>query len=559
MRTFQLSASTFGPRSRWVVAVFCAALCPCPATLHAQTSSGGGVHCSVLPARPVTPADLAFAKGDATEAERLFAAQVASSSSIANYSGLLRAQLEQDKLTEALATARKAASALPTSAEALALEGDVQLRSGKITEAGDSYNKAVTLDPCSPHAQFGLGRLSDIAANHASATRKYAIAHALAPADPAIAIAFFSKQPEQQRTAGLRAVLAANPVLSPREKEQLTIAVALLDQHKSCTPAQEVKTANLTLEPLMFDGKYERSWGLRVGLNTASPALLELDTSVSGIVLTPKDAEAAGVHPLLPGASAQPPYTGVADRVRIANLEYHDCPVRVVPSADLNGGNSLIGADFFRENLIHIDYAGHLMALSPLPARPGMATQNSSAPADQYIAPEEKDWSKVYIAGSNLLLPTVINKKGSFLFLIDTGINRTVLSPAVETTLLSAQHDATLNLRGSSGEIVKVFPREGGGDVFVTDVRNPAGQLLKVTAPLHEPVYRFTNNEYGDQDSISFDFEPKSHEAGIEISGLLGFRILRNYFLDFNYRDALVRVQFDQNRRYVLREQAKSY
>jgi hypothetical protein len=306
----------------------------------------------------------------------------------------------------------------------------------------------------------------------------------------------------------------------------------------------------------MFNGKYERSWGLSVRLNDASTALLELDTSVSGIVLNPGDAQRAGVHPLTRGpATPTSPYNAVADHVRIGNVEFRDCPVRVVSASDLAGANSLIGADFFRDHLIHIDYVAQLLTLSPYPDRLGVDTH---APADQFVAPDEKDWSPVYIAGAKILVPSLINKKGPYLFLLDTGVGRTIFSPALTTSLLSSTTDATVNLQGTSGDIVKVMPREAGPELDRVDVRGPNHELLRVTRPVKVPVLRFTTNERTDLSSVSFDISPQSHAAGTEISGLLGFFALRNYFIDINYRDGLARILFDQNRRYEAREQQKN-
>ena len=303
--------------------------------------------------------------------------------------------------------------------------------------------------------------------------------------------------------------------------------------------------------PVLFNGKRARSWGLRTRLNDAVTPLLELDTSVAGIVLNPSDAQKAGVKPLFASSTAPvAPYAGFVDHVQIGKLNYRDCPVRVVPDATLAGGNSLIGADFFRDRLIHIDYVNSMLTLRELPARPGLA---SSAVSDRVIDPEQKDWSSVYIAGPAVLLPTLINKTGPYLFLMDTGIYRSVISPAVTESLLHPLHDATLNLQGTSGSIVKVLRREGGGDVNKTSILDPAGHLLSVSTPLKIPVLHFTNNEYPETYSVSFDLSPTSQQAGVEVSGILGFGVLHGYYLDIDYRDGLARILFDQNRTYDTR------
>jgi tetratricopeptide (TPR) repeat protein len=524
-------------------------------TLASIAQSPKPVRCAVQAPTPVTDADRSFIAGDAAKSEALYTAQLAASPTVASYAGLVRSQLQQNKLTEGLATAQHAASALPASADAQALIGDALTRAGQIPEASDAYSKALTLSQCSPRAHFGVGRLAELVSRHATAARELALAHNLAPADPEIAQAYFEVLPDAQRQIALHALLNAHPVLAPEDIERVTSELAILDQKKTCTAIAESATAPLVLAPLMFNGTYERSWGVNVRLNNAT-SLLELDTSVSGIVLNPRDAERAGVHPLSSApVSANAPYLAVADRVRIGALEYHDCPVRVVPASALADSNSVIGADFFRDHLIHIDYVAKLLTLSPYPVRPGLAP---NAVADQYIAPEEQDWSPVYIANGKVLVPTLINKKGPYLLLLDSGIGTSVLSPSVTSKLLLAAGDATLNLRGVSADIIKVLPRDGGGEVDITDIHGPTGARLRVTTPVRLPIYRFTKNERPDEHTISFDLSPISHDTGIEISGLMGFHVLRNYFVDINYRDGLARILFDQNRRYEARLHEKS-
>ena len=187
-------------------------------------------------------------------------------------------------------------------------------------------------------------------------------------------------------------------------------------------------------------------------LSDADTPLLELDSSASGIVLNQKDAERAGVHPLTTKPSSpDAPYVAVADRVKIGNLEYHDCPVHVVPADALGGGPSLIGTDFFRDHLIHIDYVAKLLSLD----RPGPSGRRAlgswSSHQALYRPGGEREWSPVLVLGSNLLMASLINKKGPFYFVIDTGTVRTILSPAVQSAVLGSNKETTLNLRGVSG------------------------------------------------------------------------------------------------------------
>jgi len=547
MRTVWLLAPVLAPVLASVFGFSCASDCA------AQAPASKPIHCSVQKPSPASAADTLFYSGDFAGAEKAYTVLLATSANAANYAGLIRSQLEQDKLAEALSSAEKAQTALPGQpAEAQSLLGDVDLRAGRIPEALEAYKKALELDQCSGRGHFGLGRVAELNSAHATAAREFNFAHKLNPGDAEIAAAFFNSLQEQPRLAGLQGLLTDKASLTPGAREQIETQVAILSQHKSCVAVEAgPDTKQLELMPVLINGKRARSWGLRTRLNDTTTPLLELDTSVAGIVLNESDAQKSGVKPLL-ALSTPPvaPYTGFLDRVQIGNLNYRDCPVRVVTDAALAGGNSLIGTDFFRDRLIHIDYVNSKLTLKELPARPGLAP---SAVSDRVIAPEQKEWSSVYIAGPAVLLPTFINKAGPYLFLMDTGIYRSVISPVVTSSLLHPQNDATLNLQGTSGSIVKVLRREGGADVNKTSVADAGGRLLPVTTPFKIPVLHFTNNEYPDNSSISFDLSATSHQAGVEVSGLLGFGVLHSYYLDIDYRDGLARVLFDQNRTYDTR------
>jgi hypothetical protein len=303
----------------------------------------------------------------------------------------------------------------------------------------------------------------------------------------------------------------------------------------------------------MLDGTKIRSWGFTTRFNNDSE-LLELDSSVSGIVLEEKQATRAGVKPLTSGAITVP-YTGFVDNIKIGSVEYRDCPVQVVSSATLAGANGLIGLDLFRDRLIHIDYPDQSITLSPLPADPLAAPSNERA----VVTPSDKTWSPIYINGAKILIPALINKQGPYLFAMDTGSAQTVLSPYTANHTLDKSSDATVPLHGISGTIVKVIPKEGGGDLYRADVYSPSGTLLKVSRPVKFPLYRFASAEFPNPSAVSFDLTPMSHEAGTEISGLLGFDVLRSFIIDINYRDGIARILFDQNRRYLVQMADRTY
>ncbi len=288
----------------------------------AEAPPAQGLHCTIAVV-PYTDADKAYVSGEFTHAEELFAAQLAATPTPANYAGLVKSQLNRNQLPEAFVTAQRATAALPRSADAQGLLGDVLARSGQVPEAANAYAKALALDRCSARAHLGLGRLHDLAGRHASAARELGFAHRLAPADPEITTAFLDNLPPLQRAAPLRSFLAEHPKLPPAELGRLATQAALLDRHATCTPSEAFTTAKLDLYPVLLNGRDTRGWGLKLRINDAAMPLLELDSSVAGIVLNPKDADAAGVHPLNSAKPGSPnaTYSAVADHIRIGSVD----------------------------------------------------------------------------------------------------------------------------------------------------------------------------------------------------------------------------------------------
>ena len=377
---------------------------------HAQDKpaiplAAGQIHCSTQPAPAASDALSAFVAGDWVRAENLYTAQLASSPATA-YAGLTRVQLQTNHLPQALASAQAALAALPTSALAQSLVGDAYLRAGQLPQAGEAYKMALTLDPCSARARFGIARIYAFTGQPALAERELDGAHSLSP-DPEITAASLLAMSADKRALPLRAFLATSPQLPPDTLQSLNTQLALLEQHALCTPVEPAARLKLELQPVMFSGAYLRSWGLKTRLNNGESPLLELDSSVSGIILNQHDASKAGVHPVT-SASTTTPYTAVVDRVQIGSLTYRNCPVQVLPDLALGKANSLIGLDFFRDHLLRLDYADQSLTLLPYATGADAPTDLGPLP----VTPTTRAWQPVIIADGNVLVSTYINKKG---------------------------------------------------------------------------------------------------------------------------------------------------
>ena len=113
-------------------------------SLHAQTAPAAGtqIKCTIQSAPTASPALAAYAAGDWPTAESLYSAQIAAAPA-AGYAGVVAAQLQANRLPQALASAQAAVAAMPKAAFAQSLLGDVSLRSGQLPAASAAYKQAL--------------------------------------------------------------------------------------------------------------------------------------------------------------------------------------------------------------------------------------------------------------------------------------------------------------------------------------------------------------------------------------------------------------------------------
>jgi predicted aspartyl protease len=268
-------------------------------------------------------------------------------------------------------------------------------------------------------------------------------------------------------------------------------------------------------------------------------AKLMLDTGAGGILVDRLIAEKAGIKPVVQtevngigskGGSGG--YLGFADTIKVGELEFHDCIVQVVEKRAVLNDQGLIGADVFQHYLIDINLPDAKFGLSELPKDPKETSDTASLEAnpsgksawrDPYIAPEMKSYSGVYRVGHMLLIPTSLNDKPPKLFLIDTGaFDNTIDTGAAKevTKIRSNEYD---RVKGLNGDVAKVYTAD----------------KVKI---------RFSRFQQDRQDLIAFDLSNISDGAGTEVSGTLGFAMLRMLDIKIDYRDGMVDFTYDKNR-----------
>jgi hypothetical protein len=379
----------------------------------------------------------------------------------------------------------------------------------------------------------------------ATAVKAIQTAHQLDPHDPEIRDYWWGTLPLQQRIAGMQQLLDSGSI---KDEDLVTRMQMRLDALKEraaeppqpCTLVSATKSAEVPLQEFIAEqngGLAAAGRALSVDVN-GHKGLLALDTGSSGFWVTKTLAEHAGLKPLGANPDLQHRYRAHADRIQIGGLEFKDCMVRVVDNAGRDRDGT-IGTDVFSQFLVTLDYPMHKIKLDPLPASPqqaengapalttesadeanpesannGGATQDDSAHlTDRYIAPEMKDWMPIYRVSQRLIVPVSLHPPDLRLFLVNTGWAVTVVGP------------------DAAREVTKVDQRPMGLVAQALDVKfgGISKHLMGVPA---------------------LDMDTQSMWSAMHISGILGTDILEELTIRIDYRDGLMKFEYDPKHGY---------
>ncbi len=488
--------------------------------------------------------------------------------------GLIRCFLREEKVDGAYEIATSALAGAPNSPAVLAAMGNVRFRRAEMQDAERAYLKALQLDPKEVRAYLGLAEIYRAYSLYRHAHDVLVKAHEIAPNDPEVQRAYFGQLTRKQRIAAIEAYLSGPHPDDSEDSESLHRYLDFLKETAdkpvhSCKLTSKVEQTETRLDAMYSTPQHTRAYGLAVKLNGHGQHLL-LDTGASGILLGRKVAEKAGVVRIsadrfggVGDKGLQSGYMGAVDAVRIGDLEFHDCIVRVTDRPGVIEEDGLIGADVFSSYLVDIDIPGGKLKLSPLPKRPddvtaptalnteaeapatpdestgakenpdeqsGAANNTNNAdaakskpsapplaaplPKDRYIAPEMASWTKVFRFGHQLLIPTLVNESPPLLFLIDTGSFANLLSVRAARQVTRVA-DSSMQIRGLSGQVNKVY----------------SGEHATLT---------FSHFRQNNQQIVTIDLSALCRHTGTEISGILGFNVLRLLEIKIDYRDGLV-------------------
>ena len=493
-----------------------------------------------------------------------------------SYAGLVRVYLKQKDVEQAAQAAEKGLAQIDSPRLRVA-RAEVWFRQGRITEAEKEWVDVINSGFPEARAYLGLARVRDAIAMYKSAKKMIDKAHELDPADPDIQDAWIATISRAERIKYLQDSSAGDNNWDANERESVKSYLEYLrerakQKYGACRLVSKVSATETPLVRLLEDPLHMRGYGLSVVLNGHKSSLM-LDTGASGILVKRSLAEHAGISKItatkvwgVGDKGRKNAYFGVADSIRIGELEFQNCRVEVMESRSVAGEEGLIGADVFEDFLVEIDFPNEKLKLSQLPKRPGEPEQkialkseedadntpapetdesagnatkdastkeatakdaqpapSSSGPQDRYIAPEMKSYTPVFRFGHDLLVPTGIGKVPRKLFLIDTGALMNAISPAAAREVTKVQGDSNTILEGISGRVNKVYSA-------------------------NKAVLQFGHLSQENQDMTAFDTKPLSDAIGTEVSGFLGFVMLRLLDIKIDYRDALVDFKYDAKR-----------
>jgi len=451
------------------------------------------------------------------------------------YTGLARVYLKQNKPSDAFDAASKAVALTPGKTPAVTALGEVYFRQGKMVLAEQSFLYPLEACDVDPRSYLGLARIYRATSNYRRAANAVAQAYKIDPADPDVQRAYMGTLNRSDLIQFLRDYLSRETNDDVEERKNYEHELAVLEFQseqpgRTCRIASKLTATETRLEPLLNGPNRIRGYGLVVKVNGAS-AKLRVDTGASGILIDKKVAEKAGVKKIVEqkakgigdkGAAAG--YVGFADTLQIGDLQFTGCTVRVLEQNSVVNEDGLIGTNMFASYLVDIDFPKGKLKLTQLPPYPNEAPVEATLDArpatganlhDRFIAPEMKDYTPIFRFNHALLIPTKVNDSAPMLFLIDTGAFDNTLTPDAAKQVTKISRNDNLKVKGISGQVK---------DVYTAD----------------EASLQFARFKDDRQNLVTFNLDGSSKAWGTEVSGALGFRMLRLLDIKIDYRDGLV-------------------
>jgi thioredoxin-like negative regulator of GroEL len=495
-------------------------------------------NCAIVHHGTSTEADMAYLAGEFAKAAELYKTALAKSPESTDVGmGLVHSLLRQQRVVEALDEVHELVNEKPMTAALLTLRAEVELRQGEPWSAAETASASAKLDACNPRTMLMFARLAEMNSRHATARKLLTSAHQLDPEDAEIRTAWMETLPAAERIPQLEAYLSAprgedTETLSEHKAELEGLKKWVEEPRPPCNVTAKAAPAEIPFGSIRSMRGDVPSPELNVQVNhhivhlwfdTSYNARLPME-GMSGLLLLKSAAEHMGLKPLfenmVPGTGPQGPrkgYVAYADSIELGGLEFHNCAVQVMEGLFGNDGDGIISLNLFSDFLVTLDFPSNRLILGPLPQLP----EGGSANGDRTIAPEMKDYTPVYRAGTDVILPVMVNRKFPKLFLMDTAVGFTMLSPEAAHEIAEGHKDRVYEVRDLNG----------------TDTRFSAGDVQLSFAGLSQNVTHIA----------SYDTSRFTADSAMQISGLLGNSTLRDVTVHLDLRDGLVKMVYKSN------------
>ncbi len=440
------------------------------------------------------------------------------------YYGLVRALLEAHRSQEAYVIAEKAGEIAPSAATLTAI-GLGAYRHGDLGKAEEDFRAALKLDPQFPGALAGLASIYSSVSKFKTARDLRLAAYHRSPTDPDLMLAYAnSLKGEEHITQLQRIVDSIDPdaELAQRLRAHIANDRAVGDRklRRLTSPYEE---SRVKMFHVMNGLNHPRGFGVHVRLNGKQSIRLLLDTGASGISISPKAAERAGIEKLGEVASeakgigdekAQTSFSFIVSELRAGDVTFADYPVSVFRSAQSPDYDGLMGADVFRQFVVGLDFPNLEIVLSPRPG--GLPIEDEVVDASNSPAP---GFQRVLRFGDHLVLTTTMNEKKTGLMLVDSGSTVNLIDAAVAKEASSVREDSLTTLKGVQGKVEKLSRADRISLVF-------AG-------------FRQDN-----PDLIAFDMTKLGDSSGVRLSGILGMPVLAALKVSIDYAEGALKLEY---------------
>ena len=474
--------------------------------------------CPSVAPHDATPAEEAYAQAKYDLAESLYMQALQQKPHDADLSAaLVRTLLRLDKTSDALVQANRALADDPNSAAAFTALAEVQFHAGQPWLALQTLTEAAKRDACYARAHLIRSRILRIDSMYASERKELQTAYDIDPNDPDIKHTWLQIDSPAKDIKGTEDALSSmsNVDADLREKAMASVHALLgqlTENSQTCKSSPITSKIALPLIPVLPDAKHVSAYQVEVQL-PQTKARLVVDTAASGLYISRALADENGFQ----HATGEPSNTVHADSVRIGSLEFRDCMIGVSDAPFPDKADGFIGTDLFAPYLIALDYPMGKLELAPLPPLPDSRTE--VLPLDRYIAPAMQGYAPVYHRYQYLLVPVMLNKREQRLFVLDSGMRMSTMTPEVAHAVSSTKVNFTNPMQTVSGGTVQLYR-----DSF---------------------DFQFANLSLLNQGHIlDFDLSAIDQNVGFEVAGLIGFDMLHALTLHLDYRDGL--VKFDQ-------------